>query len=776
MTMCVISHFKVGNTVLVVDKATKAATPNSSVVDELMGYSVIECSLTEEFLKPHEFKFTLRRDLIKKSDKSKNFTIVENIIGKKVECTVETKLGGRKNSKMTFHGSVVSTAMKGLDISCVALSEDADLQDSPKSRSFTDIKLENLVNSILPAGSKVSVHACFKNLKFPYIVQYNESDYDFLVRLAKRFGLFFYRNHGVNNPGEMVFGKLPKTKNIDVVTIADPNVAGVSYELNTSSPNFKLVSHYDAKSLDVSSNVVDFDRGSTTNIFKMAANGSSVKADSGFFYDYPDALPINPAPDNVLMDNINKAMIGSLSSGLAICKFTCFVFTVGVGDVVTVKDGNKMVVTSAKLSWDCNGSPQNEVTAMMLPADSTTDENIFAPYFDFNAYPKSSAQRAEVFNNADPDKMGRVQVFFSWQKDLTDAEKGKLPWIRIAQPYGGSEKGKGFYLIPEKKEEVMVGFEHENMEKPFVIGTLFHDSDDAKKKQLPDGEWGEKTDDPKANEENEVKAFRTKNGHTIEFHDTKQGDGFIRIYGNNNSDKENYDIILSTDKIQKVNGQKKEDYIVKSADDAAKDDEDIKEKDHKAFKLRVLVRSNGGDIMLDAGDGDIIMNARNIRIHASGDETSYVEGNNILKVNGAQRFDLNTNSLLVQEGQTIEVKGCNKEKYCDDVSIEASKEFELKAKKLSTDTSDKTYLKASGQFEIDATKETKVSSQSGLNLNCGSKVEMKGSSVTIEAQANAALKGVQVNVEAEGVNTVKGTSVMLDASASGTRKGTWTDM
>jgi type VI secretion system secreted protein VgrG len=44
--------------------------------------------------------------------------------------------------------------------------------------------------------------------------------------------------------------------------------------------------------------------------------------------------------------------------------------------------------------------------------------------------------------------------------------------LRVTTPYAGS--GKGFHVLPEIGEEVIVGFENGNAEKPFVLGAMFH--------------------------------------------------------------------------------------------------------------------------------------------------------------------------------------------------------------------------------------------------------------------------------------------------------------
>ena len=94
-----------------------------------------------------------------------------------------------------------------------------------------------------------------------------------------------------------------------------------------------------------------------------------------------------------------------------------------------------------------------------------------APYIDTDAFPKCEAQSARVVDNNDPMGMGRVRVQFPWQEDKNQM----TPWIRLIQPHSGA--GKGFHFIPEIGEEVLVGFESGNAEKPFVMGTHYNGSE-----------------------------------------------------------------------------------------------------------------------------------------------------------------------------------------------------------------------------------------------------------------------------------------------------------
>ena len=66
----------------------------------------------------------------------------------------------------------------------------------------------------------------------------------------------------------------------------------------------------------------------------------------------------------------------------------------------------------------------------------------------------------------DPDKLGRVKVKYPWLGD--DAESH---WARVARPSAGTDYG--FLWFPDSHEEVLVAFEHGDLEFPIVIGSLW---------------------------------------------------------------------------------------------------------------------------------------------------------------------------------------------------------------------------------------------------------------------------------------------------------------
>lgn len=75
-----------------------------------------------------------------------------------------------------------------------------------------------------------------------------------------------------------------------------------------------------------------------------------------------------------------------------------------------------------------------------------------------------------VTNNQDPQGQGRVKVKFPWLSDQDESH-----WARVAMPMAG--KNRGLFILPEVDDEVLVMFEHGDINHPYVIGSLWNGSD-----------------------------------------------------------------------------------------------------------------------------------------------------------------------------------------------------------------------------------------------------------------------------------------------------------
>lgn len=90
------------------------------------------------------------------------------------------------------------------------------------------------------------------------------------------------------------------------------------------------------------------------------------------------------------------------------------------------------------------------------------------PAIEYDRYLKADPQTAKIVDDDDPKFLGRVRIRYKWQNDNDEPS----PWIRVSTPY--ASKGGGFFFLPHKGDNVMIGYEHGNVERPFVNSSLFN--------------------------------------------------------------------------------------------------------------------------------------------------------------------------------------------------------------------------------------------------------------------------------------------------------------
>jgi len=116
---------------------------------------------------------------------------------------------------------------------------------------------------------------------------------------------------------------------------------------------------------------------------------------------------------------------------------------------------------------------------------------------------------AKVTNLEDPEALGRIQVMFPWLPKHKDADLSSN-WARIAAPMGGGQRG--FFFLPEIDDEVLVAFEHGDINYPYIVGVLWNNKD-----KPPQG-----SKEILANDKKKVnqRVIRSRSGHLIILDDT----------------------------------------------------------------------------------------------------------------------------------------------------------------------------------------------------------------------------------------------------------------
>jgi uncharacterized protein involved in type VI secretion and phage assembly len=85
-----------------------------------------------------------------------------------------------------------------------------------------------------------------------------------------------------------------------------------------------------------------------------------------------------------------------------------------------------------------------------------------------------------VVDHKHPEGEYRVKVKFPWIRDSADAGDDadfESTWARISTIMGGP--GRGWWCLPEVGDEVLVMFEHGDVRRPFVVGSLWNGKDKA---------------------------------------------------------------------------------------------------------------------------------------------------------------------------------------------------------------------------------------------------------------------------------------------------------
>ena len=320
----------------------------------------------------------------------------------------------------------------------------------------------------------------------PYTVQYQESDYDFICRLAKYYGEYFYYDGS-----KLIFGnKLQETIDLG----ENLNLIDEEFFLEVKPQDFQYINYNIHQGTSENNDSRDAANEYKNNPIQTDAKNASKKIYKKIPQKYHSATSLEQSSvdleDVVRLEKDKRELLlkvkgQSRDPRLRMNTFACLT------DInARAMETYRVIKISHYHSGMEYYNSFEGIPMMRTPAD-----------FDENAFPHSEQQPAIVKDNNDPLGMGRVRVQFLWQ-----AKRNEMtPWIRVVQPYTGG--GKGFYFIPEIGEEVLVDFEGGNAERPFVIGA--HYNGEAKSGYKPT-----------------TKAIHTQSGTKILLNDTE---GSIRI-------------------------------------------------------------------------------------------------------------------------------------------------------------------------------------------------------------------------------------------------------
>jgi len=370
-----------------------------------------------------------------------------------------------------FVGVVTNVQLhrEGSDFGCIIVSGYSAtyrLETAHSCFSWNDTTIGNVVKKLCEqAKVQLELNPAFKETK-DFICQYEESDFDFIRRLAHQYQEWMYFDGT-----KLIFGKPRK--------LADP--IRLEYGTTLSSLDIGL------QTLARSEQVFSYHSGADREMQRMTPDlayghdklaGEAFRASLGMFSKpaRQHALP-RISNETELVNYMGRkqaaetaethyitaeSQVPTLRVGSVISLYSSFLKR--VGDLSEESLGNFIII---EITHEVSQGSYYKNRFKAIPA---TIKALPSPKVRM---PLAETQMATVLSNADPDGKGRVRVRMNWQTDGM-----QTGWVRVMTPDGGSssdvKSNRGFVFIPEVGDQVLLGFRHGDPARPYVMGSLFN--------------------------------------------------------------------------------------------------------------------------------------------------------------------------------------------------------------------------------------------------------------------------------------------------------------
>ena len=403
-------------------------------------------------------------------------------------------------NKPIFVGVVTNVQLhrEGSDFGCIIVSGYSAtyrMETAHSCFSWNDTTIGDVVKKLCAeAKVQLELNPAYKENK-DYICQYEESDFDFIRRLAHQYQEWMYFDGT-----KLIFGKPRK--------LADP--IRLEYGTTLSSLDIGL------QTLARSEQVFSYHSGADREMQRMTPDlayghdklaGEAFRASLGMFS--------KPARQHALPRISNETELVNYMGRKQAAETAETHYITAESQVPTLRVGSVISLYSSFLERVGNLSEESLGNFIII---EITHEVSQGSYYKnrFKAIPATikampspkvrmplaETQMATVLSNADPEGKGRVRVRMNWQTDGM-----QTGWVRVMTPDGGSSKdvksNRGFVFIPEVGDQVLLGFRHGDPARPYVMGSLFNGTT---------GGGGL--------EGNHMKSLTTRSGHTIKLNDS----------------------------------------------------------------------------------------------------------------------------------------------------------------------------------------------------------------------------------------------------------------
>jgi len=367
-----------------------------------------------------------------------------------------------------FEGQVVAIDADfghgGISLGVRAYDLGHKLMRTRKARVFKKQTISDAVKSVLGENG-LSPDVTSTNVTMDWLQQDNETDWDFIWRLARGIGYWLLIDGKTARfvPAEDVVKQ-------ETIELAWPDTIASFHPRVTGAQQVKTVT---AKAWDPKAKrVFSSSAGASKELSKIGLQRSEVSNDLG-----GGAIHISnsSAVDQAEVEDLAEATLNRIATayveaeahipGNPKVKAGVTLKITGVG---TQFSGEYLVGTvrhslSGGGSFDTfvsTGTSTPSSLAAMTGGGSNGGNGKFGDRLVIGL----------VSNNKDDEKLGRVKVKFPALDDTLESD-----WLRIATPNAGPQRG--VLMLPQVNDEVIVGFENGDTRRGYVLGSLWNGKD-----------------------------------------------------------------------------------------------------------------------------------------------------------------------------------------------------------------------------------------------------------------------------------------------------------
>lgn len=417
------------------------------------------------------------------------------LIGRMV--VIDIQHGNDNASAYVFKGVITQISQSGKEgrhgyLILKGSSPTIMLERGRRMDIYSDMTLHNIFNKLIDGVytdyMKNVNNPTYEN-KVDFLMQYNETDWAFLQRIAYLYGenLFY-------SGSEILFGNYREWESVKLTY--DKEITDIQFTskmLPNSSISYQYIADQDTLIEKQSPDKIE---NSNSFLDKTAEQNRALTVEKP-----AKAMISAPINSKSELDELVKRNKTRTAAQTIMITGKAKTYEASIGRLITIsmpdnisnrKELGTYRVIKSVHRIDENNRYINEFEA--VPASLQTMP-VAEPQM-----PVVDSILGKVTSNEDPKGLGRVLVDFPF------ANQYNKTWIRVMTPGAGSSEevntNRGMIFIPEKGDQVMVGFEHNDSGKPFVMGSMFH---------------GKNTTG--GGIDNHIKTVITRSGHTLEFDD-----------------------------------------------------------------------------------------------------------------------------------------------------------------------------------------------------------------------------------------------------------------